>query len=68
VAIEEFLILYAPFGTVVLCFCFTVLLLPQTLRVVLKKPLYRFADFLAQDHFVAVVRAVLLNISDDIPA
>ena len=36
-AIEEFLILYAPFGTVVLCFCFTVLLLPQTLRVVLKK-------------------------------
>ena len=66
-AIEEFLILYAPFGTVVLCFCFTVLLLPQTLRV-RSKPLYRFADFLAQDHFVARVRRVLLNISDDIPA
>jgi len=37
VAIEEFFILYAPFGTVVLCFCFTVLLLPQTLRVRSKK-------------------------------
>ena len=53
VAIEEFFILYTPYSAVIANFLLTVFCYRKRFALFLKKPLYRFADFLAQNHFVA---------------